>query len=202
MCWGSPRPRWIMDGQRHRRSFRVGAITWGAETKATESTREGEIQMMALLSIGYHGHALALPPLHLQTSIACLRPWPAPAEACVPASKRNPMRCCSMEDDAYGKDWTARERLHSVTGTIDVTWFIIGPVILCLVLASLQGSSISTISPSGLEKDLVRFFFIFPFHLDASSGTPVYSIYCNLLHNCTQNLLNVHFSVISSMACM
>jgi hypothetical protein len=38
--------------------------------------REGEIQMMDLLSIGYHG---SWPCTCTASSIACLSPWPAPA---------------------------------------------------------------------------------------------------------------------------
>jgi len=80
MCWIGHRSRApdpdgsSMDGQRHRWSFRVGAITWVWQ----EHTRRGNPNdAFAFNKLSYRGHALAL---HLQLPVSmasrtCERPY-------------------------------------------------------------------------------------------------------------------------------
>ena len=127
--------------------------------------------MMALLSIGYRGRG------HLHCPLACifncLSPWPAPADdACEQGEESNTMQL-HVEDDGYGKGldrWRATTLCH-VNRHMNHCWSC-HPVPNISIAAgefnqynrvSKKKNQYNHNSPSGLEKDLVRFFSIFPF---------------------------------------
>jgi hypothetical protein len=131
----------------------------GAETERVwwwgESEREGEIQMMDLLSIGYHG---SWPCTCTASSIACLSPWPAPADTCVRAS-RNPMQLhgCAVAVRIGPRATTTLSFFIMMKRRMN----IIAPV--CPVIAFLHGCMEVQLLMlfDRIQRDIIRSIFIF-----------------------------------------